>query len=69
MQDTAAEERGRQRRDLDFPGECSVGLNLRKQKENTAIAAVRIQPPGPSLVLSSCLIMLMCREEERSQRC
>lgn len=27
MQDTAAEERGRQRRDLDFPGEYSVELD------------------------------------------
>lgn len=56
MQDTAAEERGRQRRDLDFPGEYSVGLDLRKQKENTGIAAVRqpesslLEPPWFSYV-------------------
>lgn len=54
MQDTAAEERGRQRRNLDFPGEYSVELDLRKQKENIGIAALGqtkiylAQPPVPS---------------------
>lgn len=54
MRDTAAEERGRQRRNLDFPGEYSVELDLRKQKENIGIAALGqtkihpAQPPVPS---------------------
>ena len=54
MWDTAAEERGRQRRNLDFPGEYSVELDLRKHKENIGIAAPGqteihpAQPPVPS---------------------
>jgi len=54
MRDTAAEEGGRQRRNLDFPGECSVELDLRKQKENIGTAALGqtnirpAQPPDPA---------------------
>lgn len=37
MRGTAAEERGRQRRNLNFPGEYSIELYLRKQRENTGV--------------------------------
>lgn len=53
MRGTAAEERGRQRRSLNFPGEYSIELYLRKQRENT----------GVNLLVSDALLGMIKRKE------
>lgn len=78
MRDTAAEERGRQRGNLDFLGEYSVELDLRKQKENVGIAALgqtKIHPslrnvsPGTLGLEATCLAVPLDRTDRNPAQC